>query len=285
MTKVVLTGASGILGTSFRSILGEHEVLSLDRNSLYSDQLERLIATFGAEVLVNCAAHTDVEEAERQSVECDLANSILPAKLASICCKLDIVLAHFSSTGCYGDWKREPYIETDQVEPTTAHHRAKAGGEAAIMASGCEYLIFRTGWLFGGSLSNPKNFVWNRMKEAKRSHELTSDDVQRGCPTFVDDLAFNAWSIIQTGTRGLFNLTSHGSASRYDYIAKIIEFSGLSCEIKRGAAFKRLAPVSSNETALNDRLQALGLDQMRSWEDGLREYVEQLISAEEWKQC
>ena len=119
------------------------------------------------------------------------------------------LLIHMSSTGCYGDWKSEPYAESDALQPTSAHHKAKKAGEDAVIASGCRHLIVRTGWLYGGAPTDKKNFVWKRLLEARDAERMTSDASQRGCPTFVDDLADQMLALAEAGGAGV--LQHHGA--------------------------------------------------------------------------
>lgn len=284
--KIVLPGTGGLLGTAFRAALAERaEILTLDTASLRpeaADQLESVIVRFEPDIILNCAAHTDLEAAEASPEQDRIANADLPSRLARLAGTTGATMIHFSSTGCYGTWKDTPYTERDAPEPTTAHHRAKLEGERLVANSGCRHLIFRTGWLYGGEPDQPKNFVWKRLLEARRSEELRSDAVQRGCPTLANDVVDQVLTVMQAGATGLFNLTAHGNASRWEYVSKIVEFAGLPCKVIPGPAFQRLAPVSFNEAAVNERLSAEGLDHMPDWQDALRGYVQELIHSPQW---
>lgn len=112
---------------------------------------------------------------------------------------------------------------------------------------------------------------------------MTSDATQRGNPTFASDLARQALAMIEAGLRGTFNVVGQGAASRFEYVSAIVRFAGLPCTVSPGPAFKRLAPVSPNETALNHRLGLLGLDRMPDWTESLATYVTALTSAPEWR--
>ena len=285
MSRIVLTGAGGLLGSAFKGALREFSVTTLGRDHLDADapgDLSSLIRSADPELLINCAADTDVERAERDASMNLKVNAQLPAVIAEICKRYDIKLVHFSSTGCYGNWKSTPYVDDDELRPPTAHHRAKAMGEDAVRNSGCRYLILRTGWLFGGGPEQPKNFVWKRLLESRSSKELFSDASQRGCPTHVVDLVKQVLLMARTGLDGTFNVTSQGSASRYEYVSAIVAASGVPCVVKPGPPFARLARVSANETARNARLQSLGLDCMPGWQDSIRSYVSDLLTSPAW---
>jgi dTDP-4-dehydrorhamnose reductase len=284
--KVLLTGAGGMLGSAFNSMLhaSGHEVLPVGREALDvrdASAIDTLIRNSAPALVVNCAAHTDVEAAEREPDSCFSANAILPSIIAWACRRSNATLLHMSSTGCYGDWKREAYTEDDDLRPTTVHHRSKAAGENAVRESGCEHLILRTGWLFGGQKENPKNFVWRRIVDARSQDKMTSNATQYGNPTYAPDVARQAILLVDRGRRGTYNVTSKGAASRFDYVSRIVQAARLPCIVEPGPAFARLAPVSPNEVGRNYRLSLLGLDQMPSWEDAVDRYVEALLSSAE----
>lgn len=285
MSRIILTGAGGLLGSAFRDALTGYAVVTVGRDKLDADApgiLAQIAADFAPELIINCAAHTDLEAAERDPAMDFVVNGRLPGVIGEICKTHGATLLHFSSTGCYGDWKSTPYSEDDDVRPTTAHHRAKLAGEQAICDSGCRHVILRTGWLYGGSPGQPKNFVWKRLVEACSTDVITSDASQRGCPTYVVDLVRQALLMVGRSLHGTFNVAAQGTASRYEYVAAIVSAAALPCVVKPGPRFTRLAPVSPNEMTVNCRLQELGLDHMPEWRTSLRSYVASLLASPAW---
>jgi dTDP-4-dehydrorhamnose reductase len=282
MTVIAVTGAGGMLGQAVCREIPPQRLRLLDWREMTRDSAAA--AQFADEQpdwVINCAAHTDVEGAERDSAADFRANAALPARIAELCACAGVGLVHLSSTGCYGNWKDTPYVESDRAEPTTAHHRNKLAGEDAVRRSGCRHIIVRTGWLYGGDAKSPKNFVWKRIIEARQKPEMTSDASQRGAPTSAVDLARQVLHLVEIGAQGLFNATAQGVATRFDYVAEIVRLARIDCRVVPGPAFARLANVSSNETALNRRLDDEGLNRMRDWQVGLAEYVEDLLAREE----
>lgn len=285
MNKIVLTGSGGLLGGAFQEILPGAGVIRLNRAQLNTANEAVLIESIRSaqpDIVINCAAATNVEGAEQSADDDTLANVRLPSTLAQACRETGTLLVHFSSTGCYGDWKIEPYVETDELRPTTVHHRNKAEGEAAILRSGCRHVIVRTGWLYGGAPALAKNFVWKRLLEARVKSEMTSDASQRGNPTYVGSLAQQVMKIVDSKETGIFNAVAQGVASRFEYVSAIVAASGLPCKVSPGPAFARLAKVSPNEGALNARLQALAIDIMPTWNEALTTYVQELLQSEAW---
>ncbi len=286
--KVLVLGAGGMLGAAVVQALRGHEVAAAGRAALDVRDpagVLGLVAASGAEVAINCAAHTDVEGAERDPDAAFAANALLPGLLAQGCRRAGARLVHVSSTGCYGTAKAAgPYTEQDPLQPTTVHHRAKAMGEALVREAGCEHLIVRTGWLFGGAAGGAKNFVWKRLLEARTAERMTSDPWQRGNPTYAVDVARQIVALAELGLGGTVNCVSQGEATRFDYVAEIVAASGLPCRVEPAERpFERLAKVSMNETALNWRLGLLGLDRMPHWREALGGYVRGLMASPEWR--
>ena len=285
MARILVTGAGGLLGSTFSSLLGERMVATLGRADLDATRPEDVAASITApapDIVINCAAHTDLEAAERDPTADWLANAELPGLVADACRRIGARLVHFSSTGCYGAWRTTPYVEDDEMRPTTAHHRAKAAGEQRVAAAGGDWLILRTGWLYGGDAGQPKNFVWRRLVEALSKVEMMSDATQRGCPTHAIDVANQTIDLLEANARGIFNVVAQGDASRFEYVDRIVRTGGLACKVRPGPAFARLAPVSPNEMALNRRLETTGLLKMPNWGEALDAYTRQLTGTPEW---
>lgn len=284
---VLLTGATGMLGSQMLASLGNERVVSLGRKELDITRPKELldsICRLEPRLIINCAAHVNADVAEADPDLAYAPNAMMPSLLANAARRIQATLVHFSSTGCYGDWKDGPYDEEDPVRPTTVHHKSKVAGENMVRDSGCEFLIIRTGWLFGGLPGHAKNFVWRRLEEAVRTDRLTSDLTQRGCPTFVDDLIDQVHLLVRSGVRGLYNVVGGGTATRFEYVSKIVEFAGCRCEvIGTDVPFKRPAPVSPNETAINHRLALLGLDRMPHWEQALGRYLDGMSRTPAWQ--
>lgn len=282
---VMIAGSGGMLGSAMAeaaTAIGHH-IVGVGRDKLLVDQphmVMGLVAEVRPDFLINCAADTDVEGAEREQDRAFAVNALLPGLLATACRRVGGRMVHFSSTGCYGAWKNEPYTEEDPLQPTTVHHRSKAAGEVAVREVGCDHLILRTGWLYGGSIAQPKNFVWRRLQEAQSTPRLSSDPSQRGVPTFIGDVARQTLALLGVGIVGTYNCTAQGSASRFEYVSRIVQASGLPCVVEPAPAgqFTRRAPVSPNEAAVNRRLGLLGLDTMPMWNEALSGYVARLLA-------
>jgi dTDP-4-dehydrorhamnose reductase len=273
---IVLTGASGILGNAFGQHLPAHRLVRLGRRDLDAADpasVRRRMLGLTPGLVINCAADTDVEGAEAAPERAIAVNTRLAEALAQGAAETNARFVHFSSTGCYGDWKADPYEETDALRPTTAHHRSKASGEACVLRAHPTALVLRLGWVFGGQREHARNFVWARLREARSKAEIGSNAVQRGCPTSAADVVMQTLALLDAGARGVFNCVGGGSpARRIDYVAAILKAAGSTARVVP-MEFARRAPVSANESAVNARLRALGLDHMPDWREALTAFV------------
>ncbi|CNF07507.1 SDR family NAD(P)-dependent oxidoreductase [Yersinia enterocolitica] len=280
---IAITGCNGVVGSTLENILIElnYSVFKLKRTEYQlGTKLSDLVRLFDENkisVLIHCAANTDVDFCELYPDIAYSDNYILTEFLSRACEINKIKLVYISSTGVYGNEKHDPYREFDKVNPTTSHHRSKYLGEQSITNIVTNYLIIRTGWIFGGDWSLPKNFVANRIREAKKSKgKINSDISQYGNPTYAYDLCLQILKLIEINVCGVFNCVNQGVASRYEYVSEIIKLSDLLVAVipVDGSAFARIAKVSNNESAFNYKLNEYDIDIMPHWKDSLKNYME-----------
>lgn len=279
--KIALTGASGLLGSEINKVAMDSGYIvtkitrTLIKPELGLENALQYIQSLKCEVLIHCAANTDVEFCELNKQQCFIDNVLFSELLAVVCQQLNIKLVFISSTGIYGDYQSEPYCEYDDVKATTIHHQSKYLAEKSLQQKLNNVLIIRTGWLFGGPLHSNKNFVVNRINEAENAHDfIESDPTQVGNPTYVVDVAERILLLLQDNISGVFNCVNSGVGSRFDYVSKIIEFSGLNIKVKPSEKkFKRVAPVSFNESAINFKMDESNYPVLPHWELRLLEYL------------
>lgn len=281
--RIALTGASGILGEALtaRGAAAGHTIVPVPREQLLGGR-ERLRAVVAdADAVIHAAANTNVEVCELDPAVCYRDNLLLSEQVAEACQLEARKLVFISSTGVYGPRQELPYAEYDLAEPPTHHHRAKHLAEQSVLAFSRRNLVLRTGWLFGGSALKPKNFVARRLEEAAAAlqagrTEMAANPLQRGNPSFTDDVADRLLQALDRDESGLFNAVNTGHASRLAYVQAILDAAGLPLRAVPAVGdggFKRVARVSPNESALNWRFDALGYAPLPDWKTSLTRYV------------
>lgn len=280
--KILVIGSNGMLGSNiiknFKSQIFGLSSTQLDITNL--DEVRVKLEDIKPDIIIHTAAYTNVEECEVQIDKAYKVNAMGTQNLVNYCVDKDILFVYISSTGNYGTLKvKDRYTEFDNAEPTTIHHKSKYEGEKFVQNHLNKYLIIRTGWLYGGDKEHNKNFVYKRYLEGQNNSTIYSDDSQVGNPTYVIDLVNQIRILIEKNILGVFNCVNEAqNVSRYDYVKKIIELFELKCDVQVASegVFKRLAPVSYNESAENYKLNLLELNVMGNWEIALKTYIEEL---------
>jgi dTDP-4-dehydrorhamnose reductase len=284
--KLLLTGASGLLGEAViqqASSLG-WECCGLKREFIWNckrTELAAKIANF--DIVIHCAANTDVEYCQIDPDGCYRDNYLLTEILSKAAADAGIKMAFISSTGVYGNSKDEPYREYDQPNPTTIHHASKYLAEEMVLQSAANNLIIRTGWLFGGAVTNPKNFVARRIYEARElvltEGVIRSNKNQKGVPCFNQDIAARLLRLVIDDRSGIYNCVNSSSATRLEYVSAIIGASKLPVVVQAvdPLHFKRKANVAINEVAINWKMDCLDYKAMPTWQNSLNLYIKNII--------
>ena len=280
--KVIVTGATGILGTDLVRELqrSNHEVLGFDSQNIaladYQDVRQKF-ARFSPDIIIHSAAMTNVDACETDQLAALKTNVAGTHTVSMVASQLGARIVYISSCGVYGDGKTEPYTELDATNPVNFHHYTKLEGEKRVRAHNPHHLVVRPGWLFGGSQEHRKNFVEARRREAATRPVLQSANDKFGSPTSTLDLARQLVELLQQEVYGTFNIVNTGGASRYEYVAEIIRLLKLGNQVEpvSSAAFVRPAPMPANEVLENLNLDLLGMNTMLTWQEALAAYVKQ----------
>lgn len=235
--NILVTGANGQLGNEMRRISAgsrDHyiftDVAELDITD--ASAVSDMVKGNDVEVIVNCAAYTNVDKAEDDETTADLLNNVAVRNLAEAAAAADALLIHvstdyvFSGNGCI------PYTEDSPVEPLGAYGRTKLAGEKSLAAAGCRYMIFRTAWLYSPF---GKNFVKTMRKLTAEKDTLNVVFDQVGTPTYAGDLAALIFKVISermTGRQGIYHFSDEGVCSWYDFAVEICSLSGNVCDIR-----------------------------------------------------
>jgi len=189
--RILLTGANGQVGRELSNSGGQRgiEVLALNRSDLdITDpvSVSREVNRSGVSLVINAAGYTAVDEAESEPELAFAVNRDGPAYLASACEKVGIPLVHISTDYVFDGQKQGDYFETDPVSPLSVYGKSKAAGEEEVRKRMREYLILRTGWVYG---VYGHNFVKTMLRLGREKEVVQVVDDQYGCPTYAADLA------------------------------------------------------------------------------------------------
>ena len=238
MLNILITGANGQLGRSLQRLGGvsPHNYICTDVAELDitdAGAVLRAVREQGIDVIVNCAAYTDVERAEEDETRADLLNHKAAGNLAAAAKETGATLFHVSTDYVFDGTAHTPYTEEVTPSPLGAYGRTKLAGERAVMASGCRYLIFRTAWLYS---EYGKNFLKKMLRLSSERERLQVVFDQIGTPTYAGDLALAIFSIIESeryaGNEGVYHFTDEGVCSWYDFATEIAAAAGHdSCRI------------------------------------------------------
>lgn len=222
---VLVTGADGLLGRYLRRAAeGQRDTyLFANRAMLDITNREAVIAYFeehAVDVVVNCAAYTDVDRAERAEAEAYAVNATAVSYLAEAAKRTNALVIHISTDFVFMGGCCAQLTEQAQPRPINAYGRTKLAGEEMLQASGCHHMIIRTAWLYGAYGRNFVKSIYDRIKEGIC---LRVVDDQIGSPTYAADLAKAVVQIIaqQQFAEGVYHYTNMGSCSRWE-LAKAI---------------------------------------------------------------
>lgn len=235
--NILVTGGNGQLGNEMRVVSKESrnryiftDVVELDITNL--EAIRYMLKMERVDVVVNCAAYTNVDRAEEDEIMADLLNNKAAGNLAVVAKEVGATLIHVSTDYMFQGDKNTPYKEDCETSPLGVYGRTKLAGERSIQATGCNYLIFRTSWLYS---SYGKNFVktMQRLTRDKNSLKVVFDQV--GTPTYAGDLAAIIYKVIEKDMldkQGIYHFSNEGVCSWYDFAQEVCELSGNVCNIE-----------------------------------------------------
>ena len=234
--RIVVTGGPGqlVLSLAERGPLAGHEVIAvgppeLDLSAPDDDAVHAALAAAKPDAIVNAAAHTAVDKAESERDLAFAINAAGAGAVARAAARLDVPLVHVSTDYVFSGDKAAPYLESDETGPTGVYGASKLAGEDAVRASGADFAILRTAWVYSPFGAN---FVKTMLRLAETRDELGVVDDQRGCPTSALDLADAAIAVLvnlkanpDPSLRGLFHATGSGEGSWADLAAAVFATS------------------------------------------------------------
>ena len=281
--KVLITGAKGMLGKAVKERFKDEEVICTDIEELditNYDSVMEYVTSKKPDIIINCAAFTDVDGAEGQENIAYKVNCTGPENLAKASSESGSLLVHISTDYVFGgDLSIDKiYLETDLKNPHTVYGLTKLEGEKAIKKFTTRYLIFRTAWLFGDG----KNFVRTMLKLGKEKDKVHVIYDQHGSPTYTVDLANVIYQAIKKKIPlGIYNVTNLGFTTWFDFTKEIFTKAGISCDIVpvMSSEFESLAERPKNSMMAKGKILEEGIE-IPSWQDALGRYLEEELKNE-----
>jgi len=281
--KVLVTGANGQLGTDLCRALHDLAVIPLTHTDIEITDIESIKEVFNKhkpDTVINTAAYVRVDDCETDEDKAFLVNALGIRNVAVVTQDIQAKLVHISTDYVFGgdDGPRTaPYTEFDIPVPLSAYGKSKLAGEDFVRHFCRRHFIIRTSGLFGvaGSSGKGGNFVETMLRLGKERDELRVVDDQLFSPTYARDLARKIVQLINTEYYGIFHITNKDTCSWYEFTKEILSLAGLKTPV---------VPITSDQYPQKARrphfsvldnyhLRLLGMDDMRSWREALKDYM------------
>lgn len=284
--NILVTGANGQLGNCMRkaAVKSKDNYIFTDVAELDITDIEAVVKAVkdnDVNIIVNCAAYTNVDKAESDVAFAETLNAIAVDNLAQATKANNGTLIHISTDYVFGgSTGNTPRTETEPVNPTGVYGMTKLHGEQAIAASGCKALIFRTAWLYS---EYGKNFVKTMLNLTSTKPELKVVIDQVGTPTYAQDLADAIFDIIETrkfkGNEGIYHYSNEGVCSWFDFTKAIVSMAGnTGCDIQPCHSDEFPSPVRRPAYSVLDKTKfkhTFGL-RVPYWTDSLKTCINNL---------
>lgn len=297
--KILLLGKNGQVGWELQRALAPlGELIALDRHSdagLCGD-LSRSAAVAASidqlkpDVVVNAAAYTAVDRAETEPERAAQINHLAVAAIATACQQNNALLVHYSTDYVFDGSGTAPWNENDLTQPLNVYGKTKQAGEQAILASGCNGLIFRTSWVYA---MRGNNFIKTMLRLAQERDTLAIISDQTGAPTsaaLIADVtahAIKAYAASGTpaGLSGIYHLTAAGAVSWHEYASFIFKQAaaqGLNLKVKQVNPIASSAYPTPAQRPLNSRLSLAKIQNtfdltLPHWQQGVLHTLQEII--------
>ncbi|MHC4525104.1 MAG: dTDP-4-dehydrorhamnose reductase [Planctomycetota bacterium] len=278
--SITILGGRGMLGGDLAAVAAERglsvRVFDLPEFDI-TDEKQAETAVLQSEVVVNCAAYTNVEKAESEVELANQVNGYAVGRLGLMAKEAGVPVLHISTDFVFDGMKEGPYAETDATNPVSAYGGSKLLGEKLLAESGCECCIVRVQWTYG---KGGVNFVTKITEAAKSRDVVNVVDDQIGSPTHTMVAAEVLCDLLAMDPfpRGLYHLAAGGYVSRYEMTRYLFERLGIATKVQpcKTSDFKTAVQRPLNSRFDCTKLQTLLGRAMPSWQDMLKNYLENL---------
>ena len=273
----MVTGAAGMLGQDIvrAAEAAGHETVGLtheDADILDHGAIERAVGASAPEVVVNCAAWTDVDGAEASPEKAHRVNATAAGNVATAAASAGAWIVQISTDYVFDGNKRSPYVESDAPSPLSSYGSSKLAGEREVVARCPDmHTIVRTSWLFGNGPCFPSTI----MRLGAERDELTVVDDQVGCPTFTGHLAEALVALVDAHglPLGVVHMAATGSCSWYELARKVLASGGVRCELRRGDSADLGRPARRPAYSVLATEWGPIVPRLPDWREGVAEYM------------
>jgi dTDP-4-dehydrorhamnose reductase len=287
--KVLVTGACGLVGRAVSEYCANSgdEVLSYSHKSLDvtdHDCVREAIVGNQPDVVINCAAWTDVDGCETNQDKAFAVNTLGPENLASVCREVNCVFITISTDYVFDGKKSGFYTQRDKPNPESVYAESKLEGERRSSMTNDGSIIVRTGYVFGCGGTNFLSTVVDRVRKGEKLKAISD---MYGTPTYSRDLAERLHQLAELNIAGIYHVVNSGPGVSFEqFTLKAVELIG-----NRNAVVESVSAATLNRPAKrprNSRLHCLlteevGLPQLRSWESALEEFVQLEVNKESYQ--
>jgi dTDP-4-dehydrorhamnose reductase len=290
LNKIYIAGCGGMLGEAFHRKFADADLrcTDIDVNETWLSYLDfreldgyrRDVRQFNPDVLFHLGAHTGLEFCELNVEDAYATNAMAVENAVYIANELDIPLLYISTAGIF-DGAKEVYDDWDAPNPLGHYARSKYAGERFVVEHARRYLVCRAGWMMGGGPAKDKKFVQKVMAQLKVGKtELNVVNDKLGTPTYTHDFATNVKVLLENEYWGLYNMVCDGLTSRLEVAHEMVRLLGLTDRVKINQvdssffAKEYFAARPDSERLINRKLLLRGVNMMRDWRIGLKEYLE-----------
>ena len=290
--KILITGPKGQLGNELKDIIkkgyseigkvseciNNSQVFDFDVDKLDITDLnsvKNVLNTIKPDVVINCAAATNVDGCESDEDFAFKVNALGPRNLAIVCEEIGARLVQVSTDYVFSGVGEKPLTEYDLTAPYSVYGKTKLLGENYVREFCSKYYIVRTAWLYGYV---GHNFVYTMRRLGKEKDSINVVNDQIGNPTHANDLAYHILKLIETDEYGIYHCTGKGECSWYDFAKMIIELSGEECIVNPCTSEEYKTPAKRPEYSSLDNMMLRNTvgDEMRNWQDAIKSFIENL---------
>jgi dTDP-4-dehydrorhamnose reductase len=299
LSRMIIIGAGGRLGSALmREYQKEFDIIGFNHAQLDLGDLEQLHNTLSPlqfNLLINCAAQTNVDRCETHREEAFRLNAEAPRVLAEICKARDAQMIHVSTDYVFDGEKAEPYTEEDPAKPISVYGESKRAGEERVLEASDRHLVLRVSWVFG---PDRPSFIDNILKRARENEEVAAVADKFSTPAYTKDIAHALHSVVagivepgaavgDCGYRGILHYANAGACSWQEYAqwaldcchSQGVPMRATKIGVLRLNEMKNFVAKRPVQSVLSTtKYEALTKTKPRAWRDAVAEYVTEFYS-------